>query len=61
MIETLKAEHESAMSHMWLILCGALVMSALRLPDTHTITNGDVRGKCIPEIRTAEQKFAVCE
>merc|ERR1719399_277128 len=26
MIETLKAEHESAMSHMWLILCGALVM-----------------------------------
>jgi Amt family ammonium transporter len=26
MIESLKAEHEVAMSHMWLILCGALVM-----------------------------------
>ena len=61
MIETLKAEHESAMSHMWLILCGALVMSALRLPYPHTITNGNVRGNFIPEIRIAEQKFATCE
>merc|ERR1719258_240909 len=26
MIESLKNEHEAAMSHMWLILCGALVM-----------------------------------